>query len=98
MGSDVMRVLHLGLRRRLQLAELLVPECLQKTPQLCKSLWSDAIKPPRAISPFCQQSCLGEYTQMLRNGGPRSPKMPGNFPRAQFLQTNQPQNRHAPRL
>src|ERR1700719_4812553 len=98
MGSEVMRVLHLRLRRGLQLAELLVPEYFQKTPQLRKSLWPDAIEPPRAVSPFRQQSCLDEYPQMLRNGGPRGAKMPGNFPRAQFLRTNQPQNRYAPRL
>src|SRR5579863_3617971 len=101
MGSEVMRVLHLGhlgFRRRLQLAKLLVPECFQKTPQLGKSLRPDAIEPPRALSPFCQQACFDEYPQMLRNGWPRSAKMPGNLPRAQFLRTNQLQNRYAPRL
>src|SRR4029077_16992187 len=98
MGSEAMRVLHLCLRRGLQLAELLVPEYFQKTPQPRKSLRPDAIEPPRAVSPFRQQSCLDENPQMLRNGGPTRAKMPGNFPRAQFLRTNQLQNRHAPRL
>jgi len=72
-----------------QLGQPLILECFEKTPQLCKSLWTDAIKPPRAIPPFSQQSGLDEHSldersQMLRDSGPRNSKMPGNRSRAQF--------------
>ena len=82
----------------LQLGQTILPELVEKSSDLRKTLCPEPIKPTSATSSFAQQPGVNKHSQMLRDSWPGSIEIISYLPRAQFPTSDELQYGHATRL